>query len=209
VKQFRNGKRLAAGDLKVSYIEKSGKLKSIGWWNAASPFSESLAFVSKDPNIIAGFARGEPVMDNLDISDPVNAFLKPVRYSFIHANGQTVFEGTYEQVLAFADHRAAVRIKEKWGYVNELGEMIIPPQFDNADTFSEGLAFVRLNDEGYFIDTSGRFIFRVDASLVSPFRNGLAQLLSCSTSPCRSFYVDKQGRIVWQGVHGNTHSARF
>jgi hypothetical protein len=205
VKRFRNSEKLAAGDLKVSFIGKTGKLTSIGWWNAASPFSKSLAVVSKDPNIIAGFARGELVMDNLDISDPVNAFLKPVSYSFINENGQTVFEGTYEQVLAFAHRRAAVRIKGRWGYVNELGEMIIPPQFDCAETFSEGLAFVKLNDEGYFIDTYGRIIFRTDASVVTPFTNGLAQLLSCNVSPCQSVYVDKQGRIVWQGVHGNTN----
>lgn len=200
MKQFRSSERLAAGDFRVSFIGKTGKLTSIGWWNAASPFSGSLAVVSKDPNIIAGFAREAPVMDNLDISDPLNSFLKPVSYSFINANWQTVFEGTYEQVYAFADHRAAVRIQGKWGYVNELGEMIIPPQFDWAETFSDGLAYVALNDERYFIDTSGKIVFRADASLRAPFTNGLAQLMSCKSSPCRSFYVDKQGRTVWQGV---------
>jgi len=200
MKQFRTSERLAAGDLKVSFIGKTGKLTSIGWWNAASPFSESLTVVSKDPNIIAGFARDLPVMDNLDISDPVNSFLKPISYSFINANWQTVFEGRYEQVYAFANHRAAVRIQGKWGYVNELGEMIIQPQFDSVQTFSQGLAFVRLNDEGYFIDTSGKIVFRTDASVMTPFTNGLAQLMSCKFSPCRSFYVDKQGRTVWQGV---------
>jgi hypothetical protein len=205
-KQFNKSNReLAAGDIKVSYIGKNGNLMPIGWYNAASRFSGALAVVSKDTNIIAGFARGELVMDNLDISDPVNAFLKPVSYSFINANGQTVFEGTYEQVQAFADHRAAVRIKGKWGYINELGEMIIEPQFDSVETFSEGLAFVKLNDEGYFIDMSGQIVFRTDASLVTPFTNGLAQLLSCNASPCRSIYVDKQGRTVWQGMLGNTN----
>ena len=205
VKQFGNSKRLAAGDFKVSYVGKNGKLTSIGWYNAGNRFSGGLAVVSKDPNIIAGFARGELVMDNLDISDPVNAFLKPVSYSFINANGQTVFEGTYEQVQEFADHRAAVRTKGKWGYVNELGEMIIPPQFDAAEPFSEGLAFVKLNDEGYFIDTSGKIVFTTDSSLVTPFTNGLAQLVTCKASPCQSVYVDKHGNIVWQGRKGNTN----
>jgi WG repeat protein len=100
-------------------------------------------------------------------------------------------------------HRAAVRVKDKWGYVNELGEMIIPPQFDCADPFSEGLAYVCVKEERYFIDTSGRIVFRHDASLMTPFTNGLALLMSCSVLPCRSFYVDKQGRVVWQGVFGN------
>jgi len=200
-----NNGGFTAGELKVSYIVKTGSLTPIGWWNAGSRFSGALAFVSKDPNIIAGFARDELIMDNLDISDPAHAFAKPVSYSFINVNGQTVFEGAYEQVQAFADHRAAVRIKGKWGYVNELGEMIIPPQFDAVEPFSEGMAFVKLNDEGYFIDTSGRVVFRTGASLITPFTNGLAYLLTCNVSPCQSLYVDKQGRIVWQGVHGNTN----
>ena len=81
--------------------------------------------------------------------------------------------------------------------------MIIQPRFDSTETFAEGLAFVKLNDEGYFIDISGQVIFRTDASVVTPFKNGLAQLLSCNVSPCQSVYMDKQGKVVWQGVHNS------
>lgn len=194
----------AAGELKVSYISKSGSLTPIGWCNAASRFSAALAAISKDDNIIAGISHGGLIMDNLDISNLAHAFAKPVTYSFINTSGETVFQGTYQQVQAFADGRAGVRIKDKWGYVNESGEMIIPAQFDAAEPFSEGLAFVKLSGEGYFIDTFGTIVFRVDASMITPFTNGLAQLLSCNVSPCHSMYVDRRGRIVWQGVHGKT-----
>jgi WG repeat protein len=115
--------------------------------------------------------------------------------------GKTVFKGTYEKIEPFADHRAAVRIKEKWGYINELGKMIIPAQFDWAASFSEGLAFVKLklHGEGYFIDTHGKIIFSTAADVMTPFKNGLVQLRSCITKPCHAVYVDKQGRTVWQG----------
>lgn len=190
----------AAGDLKVSYIGKTGSLTSTGWCNAASRFSETLATISTDSNIIAGISRGGLVMDNLDISDPANSIAKPVKYSFINTNGQTLFEGTFQAVRAFADGRAAVRTNDKWGYINQLGEMIIPARFDAVEPFSAGLAFVKLNDEGYFIDTSGKVVFRTPASVMSPFKNGLARLMTCSVKPCESMYVDKQGKIVWRGV---------
>lgn len=213
VDDFRNGfavvakafgdrahRGFAAGDLKVSYIGKTGSLTLTGWCNSASRFSEKLAAISTVGNIIAGISRDGLVMDNLDITDPANSIAKPVKYSFINTNGRTVFEGTYQGVQAFSDGRAAVKIKEKWGYINELGEMIIPAQFDFANPFSEGLAFVKLNGEGYFIDTSGRVVFRTDASVMTSFKNGLAQLMSCSIKPCQSMYVDKQGRTVWRGL---------
>ena len=190
----------ATGDLKVSYIGKTGSLTSTGWCNAASRFSGTLAATSTDANIIAGMSRDELVMDNLDISNPANSIAKPVKYSFIKPNGRTVFEGTYQALQAFSDGRAAVRIKEKWGYINEVGEMIIPAQFDAVNPFSEGLAFVRLDAKGYFIDTSGRIVFRTDGSVMTQFKNGLAQLMTCSVKPCQSMYVDRQGRTVWRGV---------
>jgi hypothetical protein len=198
--------RFEACELKVSYIGKDGKLTSIGWYNVASRFSEALAFVSKDPNITSCFSQGGVITDILDsFADVAGTFPKHVSYSFINADGESIFEGTYENVKEFAEHRAAVRVKDKWGYVNELGEMIIPPQFDCADPFSEGLAHVCVKEERYFIDTSGRIVFRHDADLMTPFTNGLALLMSCNVLPCRSFYVDKQGRVVWQGVFRNTN----
>lgn len=191
-------RQLAAGDIKVSYIGKTGTLASIGWCKSASPFSEALAAISTDDNVITSFSReGRIIMESLGVSD---RGFKLATYSFINAEGKTVFKGTYQKIQPFADNRAAVMIKEKWGYINELGEMIIPAQFDWAESFSEGLAFVKLNDEAYFIDTSGRIVFKTGASVMSPFKNGLAQLMTCSVKPCQSMYVDKRGRTVWRGV---------
>lgn len=192
---------LAAGDIKVSYIGKTGTLAPIGWCNSASRFSEALAAISTDNNVITSFSReGHIIMESLSMSESEPGY-KPATYSFINAEGKTVFKGTYEQIEPFVDRRAAVRINKKWGYINELGEMIIPAQFDWAASFSDGLAFVKfeLQGEGYFIDTNGRVVFRTDASVRRPFRNGLVQLMSCITKPCQSMYVDKQGRTVWRG----------
>lgn len=193
---------LAAGDIKVSYIGKTGTLAPIGWCNSASRFSEALAAISTDNNVITSFSYDAIIMESLSMSESEPDY-EPATYSFINAEGKIVFKGTYEQIGPFADHRAAVQIKGKVGYINELGEMTIPAQFEGAEDFSEGLAFVLLNDENYFIDTSGRVVFKTDGSVTRPFKNGLARLLRCSVKPCQAAYVDKQGRNVWQGLFEN------
>lgn len=201
-KEFIHSWKLAAGNVKCSYLDKTGKLSPIGWFNGASPFSEGLAFISNDDNMITSFSRDGLVVDTLEVSGQE---WKHATHSFINANGEVLFKGRYLSVRPFADHRAAVNLNGKWGYINELGEMIIPARFDAVESFSEGLAFVKLNDETYFIDTLGRIVFRADGSLMSPFKNGLARLLrGCGVKPCQSVYVDKQGRTVWQGLfeHG-------
>jgi WG containing repeat len=107
--------------------------------------------------------------------------------------------------VRFVGAFSCLRERDVWLHqsasINELGEMIIPTQFDWAGSFSEGLAFVKLklHGEAYFIDTNGKIVFSTDADVMTPFKNGLAQLMSCITKPCQAVYVDKQGRTVWQG----------
>lgn len=202
-KRFDDGTSMefAHGNVKVSFIDRTGKLSSIGWLTAANRFSEGLSSVSTDSNIIAGFYYGDLVLDNLDTSNPPSSVLNPVRYSFINTNGQKVFEGTYEQVSDFAEGLAAVRIKDKWGYINNQGQLVIPARFDGAESFSEGLAYVALGDDRYFIDTSGKIMFKAEFSLLTPFTNGLAEVLSCATLPCKTGYINKTGEFVWQSLY--------
>ena len=46
---------------------------------------------------------------------------------------------------------AAVKIGDKWGYVNQVGKVVIEPQFGDAKDFSVGLALVRINNKRGFI----------------------------------------------------------
>lgn len=190
----------ANGDLKVAFVNKNGNLLSIGWRGAAGRFSEGLAVISNDENIIAGMTRGELVFNNLDVSEPSASFLKRVRFSFVDSGGETQSEGTYQHVNDFAEGLAAVRINNKWGYANKLGQLVIPARFDHAESFSEGQAFVRLGDEGHCIDRSGKTVFKTSASVLTGFKNGLARLFSCTNSRCQDIYIDKTGNIVWEST---------
>ncbi len=84
-------------------------------------------------------------------------------------NGDTI--GTqYDSILGFHNGLWAVKIHEKWGYVDVNGNMVIDTIYDYARTFSEeGIARVRQGKTWYYIDKSGKQLFSVDSSL-SAFR---------------------------------------
>ena len=70
-----------------------------------------------------------------------------VRFAFINKQGKIIFEHpqAYE-ALDFSEGLAAVRIDERWGFIDRDGKFIIPPKFVNIDRyarFNDGLAPVR------------------------------------------------------------------
>ena len=65
--------------------------------------------------------------------------------------GEIEFFSTYEEVREFRQGLSAVKVKGKWGYVNEKNEMVIEPIYDEAREFYEGLAAVRVNTKWGFV----------------------------------------------------------
>lgn len=56
----------------------------------------------------------------------------------------------------FSQGLCAVRIGDKWGYIDKTGTVVIPAQYDSAGVFSEGLACVRKGKKVGYIDKSGK-----------------------------------------------------
>jgi serine/threonine-protein kinase len=61
----------------------------------------------------------------------------------------------YEEVNPFREGMAAVRLGEKWGYVNTHGELAIPAMYDNAFDFRYGAACVVTDRRASLIDKDG------------------------------------------------------
>ena len=53
---------------------------------------------------------------------------------------------------------AAVKIGEKWGYIDTDGNQVIEPQFQEARSFSNGLAAVKKSGYWGYIDSEGNMV---------------------------------------------------
>jgi WG containing repeat len=79
------------------------------------------------------------------------------KVGFVTETGEWIAGGAiYDDADAFSEGMAAVKIGEKWGYINSAGKMIIPAQFNDARMFYRGYAEVSLGKSGVkVIDREG------------------------------------------------------
>jgi len=69
----------------------------------------------------------------------------------------------------FADGMAAVRIGEKWGYLDAQGKLVIPPQFVGALPFHDGLGMVVFpGGQTGWIDKTGAAVWKSAPPLQEP-----------------------------------------
>ncbi len=89
-----------------------------------------------------------------------------------------------------------VRVKDKWGYINEKGKIVIKPRFWAAEDFSEGFAIVRDEDRRfYYIDKTGKSITNGKTyRFADDFSEGLAAVQENSND--KIGFIDRNGIVV-------------
>ena len=119
------------------YIDNQGKMAITPQFDQAYPFSE-------------GIARVEVLTGNR------------LRYSFIDRTGKIVFSHpSASEARDCCEGLAAVKIEQKWGYINRQGKIVIKPQFMGAQDFSEGLAAViDVGGRWGYIDKTGNLVIK-------------------------------------------------
>ena len=98
----------------------------------------------------------------------------------------------YSDVRNFAEGVAAVKIKEKWGFIDKKRNLIIPNIFDDASSFSEGLAAVKKTHWGY-IDKKGDKVIPFKYFKAMDFNSGLIFM--------DEKIIDKSGNEIMLGVY--------
>jgi hypothetical protein len=54
-------------------------------------------------------------------------------------------------------HRGWVRVKNKFGFLDEYGQVVIPIKYDAAEIFNaQGQAFVKLGTRLFYINVNGK-----------------------------------------------------
>lgn len=108
---------------------------------------------------------------------------------------------------------AAVRLGDRYGYIDRSGRVVIPPRFHFAQIFSEGMARVVVDDRSGYIDRTGRVVIAPRFHRAFKFSDGLARVCAPPEHPSLLFrvarlvgwedhdaypcgYVDRTGRLV-------------
>lgn len=78
----------------------------------------------------------------------------------VDEEGNKVGKEEFDDAKLFlqADSYAAIKIGNKWGFVDKNGKITIEPQFTDARSFSNGFAAVEQNGFWGFIDKSGKMV---------------------------------------------------
>lgn len=85
------------------------------------------------------------------------------QYILINKNGDQISENTWDDVQVFASNMpTAVKVNDKWGYIDTLGEEVISPQYKNARPFVNELAAVAQEDKWGYITVNNELVIPVE-----------------------------------------------
>jgi hypothetical protein len=175
-------------DLKIGYIDTTGRLVIPPRFAKAHDFFDGLALVRIDLTEIG-------------------------KYGFIDRTGAVVIGFQFDEARDFSEGLAAVLVGRRkvngirdpgsWGYINRLGKFVIRDQFAEAGNFSEGLAQVSFHNHlgrGY-IDKSGKLAIPAQLASAEPFSEGLAEAcFEIDVSSWRCVYIDHRARVIINSV---------
>jgi WG containing repeat len=139
------------------------------------------------------------ILDDRNHSDRTHrAFYRLDRLDWFPRNDRDDVLDRIEECYDFSEGLAAVKLGNKWGYIDKSGKTVIQQQFDEAEPFSEGLAAVKvlqsnITKAGY-IDKEGKIVIPLNYQdhAAFSFHEGLAP--SYDEVFCK--YIDKAGKII-------------
>lgn len=107
-------------------------------------------------------------------------------YVMIDLDGKQVGTQVYQEAKPFLeDTLAAVKVGEKWGFIDKFGKMVIDAKFEEADSFTNGFAPVRVGSLWGYCNTEGTVV-------IAPAFEGAKSL---SVNECG--FVKKNGEWVY------------
>ncbi|MBP5328087.1 MAG: WG repeat-containing protein [Bacteroidales bacterium] len=92
----------------------------------------------------------------------------------------------------FFDGLAAVKVKNRWGFIDKNGNIAIEPKYNDAFGFSEGLAAVEIDKKYGFIDRNGNMVIDPMFNFVIAFSEGLASVVNGNNCSI----IDKTGNTI-------------
>jgi len=82
-------------------------------------------------------------------------------FGIIDRNGKFLHQPAFDEATRFSESLAAVRVGEKWGYVDHAGSWVIPPSLTHAEPFWHGLARVAFGTGRWgYVDKNGSVVWQ-------------------------------------------------
>ena len=114
--------------------------------------------------------------------------LKNGKKGLIDSTGKLITPLIYDEITSFSEGLSGVRVKDKWGFINEKGNIVVPIQFYSPHVniennlsflrdidifnFQNGLCIVQNNNKFGLINKYGKLIFPCKLDYVKIFANG-------------------------------------
>lgn len=198
------------------YIDINGKVVISSQYDKASNFYDEYALVQSNDNI---FVINK---DNKKYSIPQE---KVIDFKSITLNTLRVdisnkwyltdldfnpYNISYDEILSFSESLCAVKLNEKWGFINSNLDLVLDTQYedvaynDNEQCFFQKRAFVKLNGSYILIDNEGNQIGNDCYDDARPFSND--GNLACVKNNGLWGFIDINGNLVIDYQYDDAYS---
>lgn len=96
------------------------------------------------------------------------------RYGIINQQGDLITNQPYNEIQAYAEGLAVVKIRENYGFIDTTGRMVIAAEYSKASSFSEGRAMVQKDGNCGYVNYTGDAVIPFQFSKCLDFQEGKA-----------------------------------
>ncbi len=123
-------------------------------------------------------------------------------WGYMSKDGKWQIKPEYDDASCFRNEKrfAAVKKKNKWGFINAKNQFVIPARYDTARGFSEqGFAAVERNDKWGFIDFTGKTVVPLKYAEATEGKEP-ADFLSVD-----EYLVNSKGQVITDAMRCGIH----
>lgn len=115
-------------------------------------------------------------------------------YYFVHEDTKRHTPNNFTGAMRFENHVAPVRVKNKWGVINEKGLQLLTPKYAKITPFKKGVANVSITNLLGVVDLQGKIIIQPEYEYVDYVGNGLFRVEQGD----KVGYLNMEGNWVWE-----------
>ena len=94
-------------------------------------------------------------------------------YGCIDYNGNEVIAIKWNASIYFREGMAAVKLQDKWGFINKKGDIAVPIEWVNASSLKDGEALVEKNWREFYLKKDGDKIIVRKRNMLATITEGV------------------------------------